>query len=315
MIKYSIIIPHRNIPDLLFRLLSTIPVREDLQVIVVDDCSDEKEWIKHLNKRFQHVVLILLDHNMGPGVARNIALKDCLGEKIIFADADDYFTPCLSEILDEYWYDQCDIVYFNSIAVDSNNYSPSSRATDRNIAFRKNRKPKDLRFQFTSPWGKMIKRELIEQHNVRFSDSMISEDVIFSTEVDLVASSYGCDERCIYCLTSRSNSLSNPIDGISRLEKVRIDWERLYILIKEGYLRKIPLSAIGEGLHYVSSSGDKDSFNKALSLCKKFGVNRIYATYAHLCQSIRYNTMRMLCDYLPEKFWIIAENILTMKRY
>lgn len=39
MIKYSIIIPHYNAPHLLERCLKSIPVREDIQVIVVDDCS------------------------------------------------------------------------------------------------------------------------------------------------------------------------------------------------------------------------------------------------------------------------------------
>ena len=38
-INYSIIIPHYNVPNLLLRCVRSIPVREDIQVIVVDDCS------------------------------------------------------------------------------------------------------------------------------------------------------------------------------------------------------------------------------------------------------------------------------------
>jgi cellulose synthase/poly-beta-1,6-N-acetylglucosamine synthase-like glycosyltransferase len=40
MINYSIIIPHKNIPQLLQRCLDSIPRREDVQIIVVDDNSD-----------------------------------------------------------------------------------------------------------------------------------------------------------------------------------------------------------------------------------------------------------------------------------
>lgn len=40
--NYSLIIPHFNIPKLLRRLLSTVPKREDLQVIIVDDCSTKE---------------------------------------------------------------------------------------------------------------------------------------------------------------------------------------------------------------------------------------------------------------------------------
>ena len=37
MVLYSIIIPTKNIPNLLHRCLNSIPTREDIQVIVVDD--------------------------------------------------------------------------------------------------------------------------------------------------------------------------------------------------------------------------------------------------------------------------------------
>ncbi|MBQ5474281.1 MAG: glycosyltransferase, partial [Lachnospiraceae bacterium] len=40
---FSIIIPHYNIPDLLMRCLKSIPVSEDIQVIVVDDNSTDAD--------------------------------------------------------------------------------------------------------------------------------------------------------------------------------------------------------------------------------------------------------------------------------
>ena len=40
---YSIIIPHNDIPDLLMRCLNSIPVSEDIQVIVVDDNSADAD--------------------------------------------------------------------------------------------------------------------------------------------------------------------------------------------------------------------------------------------------------------------------------
>lgn len=40
MIYFSIIIPHKNTPDLLQRCLDSIPVCDDVQVIVVDDNND-----------------------------------------------------------------------------------------------------------------------------------------------------------------------------------------------------------------------------------------------------------------------------------
>ena len=40
--NYSIIIPHKNTPDLLKRCINSIPVRKDLEIIIVDDNSSEK---------------------------------------------------------------------------------------------------------------------------------------------------------------------------------------------------------------------------------------------------------------------------------
>ena len=47
---FSIIIPHKEIPDLLMRCLKSIPVSEDIQVIVVDDNSSEADVIFFKNK-------------------------------------------------------------------------------------------------------------------------------------------------------------------------------------------------------------------------------------------------------------------------
>ena len=55
--NYTLLIPHYNIPFLLRRLLKSVPRRDDLQVIVVDDCSfrdlgeydklrEEYDWVE-----------------------------------------------------------------------------------------------------------------------------------------------------------------------------------------------------------------------------------------------------------------------------
>ena len=40
MTNYSFVIPHHNSPTLLNRCLDSIPQREDIEIIVVDDNSD-----------------------------------------------------------------------------------------------------------------------------------------------------------------------------------------------------------------------------------------------------------------------------------
>ena len=45
-INYSFIIPHRNVPHLLQRCIDSIPKRDDIQIIIVDDCSLDNTFLE-----------------------------------------------------------------------------------------------------------------------------------------------------------------------------------------------------------------------------------------------------------------------------
>ena len=49
-VKYSIIIPNFNSGQLLGRLLESIPDREDIEVVVVDDKSTDGSVLRAINK-------------------------------------------------------------------------------------------------------------------------------------------------------------------------------------------------------------------------------------------------------------------------
>ena len=61
---YSIVIPHYNSPTLLQRMLDSIPQREDIQIIVIDDCSSN-ENIKKLQLCHHTNLEIEVDANFG----------------------------------------------------------------------------------------------------------------------------------------------------------------------------------------------------------------------------------------------------------
>lgn len=88
-IRYSVIIPHKDIPDLLDRLLHSIPKREDVEIFVVDDNSDPQIMAGY--KELEGVRYFYTRESCGAGYARNIALREARGEWLLFADADDYF--------------------------------------------------------------------------------------------------------------------------------------------------------------------------------------------------------------------------------
>ena len=108
--NYSIIIPHKNTPDLLQCCLNSIPEGEDIQIIIIDDNSDPEivdfSSFPGQNKK-----------SGGAGFARNLGLQIAKGKWILFSDADDFFNDCLNTVLDVYIDDPADIVYFKNNSI------------------------------------------------------------------------------------------------------------------------------------------------------------------------------------------------------
>jgi glycosyltransferase involved in cell wall biosynthesis len=81
-INYSIIIPHKNIPALLQRCLNSIPRREDIQIIVVDDNSDSNIVdFEHFPGMDEPCVdVVFTKEGKGAGYARNVGLSKAKGK-------------------------------------------------------------------------------------------------------------------------------------------------------------------------------------------------------------------------------------------
>ena len=127
LINYSIIIPHKNTPLLLRRCLDSIPERDDIEVIIVDDNSMNINWDDW--KFNTNVSLLKTYKNKGAGFARNIGLKRAVGKWILFADSDDFFSQQFTLLLDGYRDSDYDIIYFMFTSVYSDSLLPSNRAS------------------------------------------------------------------------------------------------------------------------------------------------------------------------------------------
>ena len=183
---YSIIIPHHGPEELLQRLLSSIPKREDTEVIVAED-KDSR----------------------GAGWARNEGLKQAKGEYLIFADDDDYFLPCFNEILD--MSHTADVIYFSASSI-----SWRSARLNWVMAQEPSYREDLLRQTFTEPWCLIVKRSLVEQYNIRFDETPILNDVRFSTQVGYYAKTVEVIPLKAYYIENLPNSVGKRKDA-SRL--------------------------------------------------------------------------------------------------
>lgn len=215
-INYSIIIPHHNESALLQRLLSTIPNRADLEIIVVDDASTEnevKELTKLENSR-SDLKIIYHNTNIGGGGARNIGLSFASGRYVIFSDSDDFFLPSLNKKLEQYRNYFADLIVFNAISLDSEKYLNSNRASHLNSLikrYNKTSRTDEIRYLFGEPWCKFINRKMIQIHNIRFDQLPIHNDTTFSLFVGHYAKNVTVDDTAIYCITERAHSVSKSI--------------------------------------------------------------------------------------------------------
>lgn len=214
--KYSIIIPHKDSVKSLQRLLSTIPDSGDFEVLVIDDNSNSStvndlkaiELNKNVSIEYSHV-------SKGAGAARNLGLEKASGKWILFADSDDIFSNNMRVLLDKHYSSSSDIVYFKTDSF----YEDSGLQAQRHKRYAelvegylKDKSCSDeLKYYFTPPWGKMIKRKIIFENDIKFQETIASNDILFSLRTAHFSKSISADSSKLYIISMNTGSLINSI--------------------------------------------------------------------------------------------------------
>ena len=118
MKKLSFIIPVYNQEKLLYKCVSSIPKRNDIEIIIVDDGSTDNTFkiIEELVEIQypEYVGAIICKNNHGVSHARNLGLEKASGEYIMFVDSDDYLiTDKINYIIDNYLPGDYDVVFYD----------------------------------------------------------------------------------------------------------------------------------------------------------------------------------------------------------
>ena len=235
-VNFTIIIPHKNIPNLLERLIKSVPERDDLEIIIVDDGSDE-EVVKSISKMVRKNMSVVSNQGRpGAGNARNYAIPMAKGKWVLFADSDDYFNVGFNDFLNQYVGSDADIVYFSANSIDLVTHEVSNRADHIHEYMRQYKEDKRigemiLRYKFSETVCKMIKREMIEKYSLRFDSTKIHEDVKFSISAGHYAKKIAVVDDELYCIISREGSLSRTQTEHAYLDELRVfSWWKKLIL-------------------------------------------------------------------------------------
>ena len=212
-ITYSFVIPHYNTPALLQRLIDSIPQREDVEIIVVDDNSDEDKKAS-VSRPDVQTIYIDKEHSRGAGRARNVGMDAAKGKWLLFADADDFYKPGFINVLDEYKDNDIEMLFYNIDSVDSDTLLPDrfNRAYLHQMlisSYNGNQETtNNLLFMAFAPWRRMFLADYIKKYGFRFEETPKGNDQLFSLLTSYFAKKWEVDKRTLYTLTYANGSIT-----------------------------------------------------------------------------------------------------------
>lgn len=226
MIDVSIIVPSYNsedyIQDCLESILSQNNIDITYEIIIIDDCSTDSTFsiIKEYEKEYAEKIRIYQTYrNSGPGIARNIGLRENKGKWILFLDSDDKLASnslgILSKYFKKHYSNKHDLIGFNW-EYDSDSTASSSKSGGRYDFDSLSKGKKELLRDSLSLGmdGSVIftlfSNKLIRDNNILFSCTY-HEDVAFIFKAYWCATSIIYLNEILYVKKNRKRSIVNSI--------------------------------------------------------------------------------------------------------
>lgn len=211
---FSVIIPHSDSLESLPRLFDSIPESDQIEIILIDNSPIpiKKEDVK-VNRDFS---LLFSDPKRGAGGARNEGLKFATGKWLVFLDADDYLANNATEAFYRHFDTDAEMVYFavDGIYPETGEHATrGDRYTNLVEGFLAGKNDEwALRLDYTVPWGKMVRRSLVERNNIKYDEVIASNDTFFSLLTGYYATKVEVDSQRVYVVTVSKGSLTRRRD-------------------------------------------------------------------------------------------------------
>ena len=192
--KVSVIVPMFNAERFIKTCIDSIlnQTLRDFEIIIVDDCSDDKSREIVEEYRDSRIKLYRNITNLGDAGTRNAGLAIASGKYVYFMDDDDAILPNTLEVMyqaaEEY---QSEIIHMNSHYVTFDEEFSLNRDIDVTKIFDNNPKPRlvtenlveRLQSQLNNldlgvmPWKKLSRRDFLFKHRLYFPLAKINNDI------------------------------------------------------------------------------------------------------------------------------------------
>lgn len=220
---YSITMPHYNSVEALKRMLGSIPDRDDIQIIVVDDCSTPECQANLAKLQHKNLEIYYQPTNQGAANARNTASKYALGKWLLAVDCDDMFAEGAFSVLDEYKDENIDYLSYCISCRSLPSLAPSSKHQRSDLSVRKYLSKKNdrnllfFKFMNTDTWNKMVSMKFFREQGIYWEhDCRINVDVLYSYLIALKAKSFKVIPNELYWYVGDANSITRKKRTIER---------------------------------------------------------------------------------------------------
>lgn len=199
-IDFSVIIPQRNAIDTLPRLFASIPDMPGIEIIVVDntpvpitkaDVGIDREY-----------TLLWSSPDRCAGGARNVGIENAHGKWLIFSDADDYFCDGAFNTFYEHIESKSDVIYFcaEGIFPDTGERSDQADLYTRLVKNYLSSPSSEyrLRMNFHVPWAKMVRKDFVDENNIRYDEVVANNDDYFALLAGYYAKHIEAIDKIVY---------------------------------------------------------------------------------------------------------------------
>lgn len=313
----SVIVPIYNTEDYLPRCLDSLigQTLSSIEFLLIMDANSNLESYRIVEEycRRDSRMKMLTGEARGASAVRNTGLREAQGEYIGFVDSDDYVRPSMFADLHNFAAAQSLDIVVSGILRD--NVDSESLQTFMLYPEEITRVPDTTRRDFmykwvlaaqaNSIWNKLYRRSLLEQHGIRFDESIrMSEDGVFNAVYFSLAQSAGSITQANYVYFNRPGSMMYTIDTNTTLRDFQLRWDvfkscaselpdgdallaitSLRLIANAIFFFKVRNQSLEEACRFTSLLTDKLGMQPFLDVVKKPGVLEDFAKQANMNES------------------------------
>ncbi|MFL2079868.1 glycosyltransferase family 2 protein [Marinilactibacillus psychrotolerans] len=235
----SIIVPVYNVEEYIEECLESVLLQktQNVELIVINDGSTDKseEKVEKLQKIYEFQ--FITQQNSGLSATRNKGLSMASGQYVIFLDSDDYWhKDTVEKILKTIKTFNPDLIRFNAKAFFEEkvtldypqlDYDLSSQLLSEHLY-----EDEELKFNFDSFKSSAclyaFKKKIIDKENLKFDETIIHEDQLFTSQLFLLINSMVYLNQNLYFRRYRSNSITTN----RSLDQLKYSYLSYYKIIK-----------------------------------------------------------------------------------